>query len=73
MSRKKHTIHRENCDNLIREIIKDMFDRTIVLSGKYAFEWSITTYDGSKATTVTYSSREKARKEFDLIKKLHCM
>ena len=47
-----------------------MFDRTIVLAGTHAFEWSITVYDGDKITRVTYSGREKARKEFKKYKKL---
>ena len=68
--RKKHQFHRENCDTTVREIMKDMFDRTIVLSGTHAFEWSITVYDGDKVTRVTYSGREKARKEFKKYKKL---
>lgn len=60
--RKKHQFHRENCDTTVREIMKDMFDRTIVLSGTHAFEWSITVYDGDKVTRVTYSGREKSQK-----------
>lgn len=48
--RKKHQFHRENCANTIREAFKDMFDRTIVLAGKHAFEWSITVCDGNTFT-----------------------
>lgn len=71
--RKKHQFHRENCANTIREAFKDMFDRTIVLAGKHAFEWSITVCDGNTFTKMTYSCSKKvqktetARKEFEQI------
>ena len=67
---KKHKFHRENCDTTIREIIKDMFNRTIVLSGTHAFEWSITVCDGNTFTKMTYSCRKTARKEFERYKRL---
>jgi len=68
--RKKHQFHRENCSNTVREAFKDMFDRTIVLAGKHAFEWSITICDDNTFTKMTYSCRKIARKEFEKLKKL---
>lgn len=68
--RKKHQFHRENCMNTMREAFKDMFDRTIVLAGKHAFEWSITVCDGNTFTKMTYSCRKTARKEFERYKRL---
>lgn len=54
----------------MREAFKDMFDRTIVLAGKHAFEWSITICDGNTFTKMTYSCRKTARKEFERYKRL---
>ena len=68
--RKKHQFHRENCANTIRETFKDMFDRTIVLAGKHAFEWSIMVCDHGVVTRVTFSCREDARREYTRLKKL---
>ena len=67
---KKHQFHRENCSNTVREAFKDMFDRTIVLAGKHAFEWSITTCDHGIITRVTFSCRENARKEYERLRRL---
>ena len=63
MSR-KYTYHRENCDCFIREITVDIYGRTIVLSGRHAFEWSITIYTRERIVKTTYPNGRKARKEF---------
>ena len=47
-----------------------MFDRTIVLAGKHAFEWSIMVCDHGVITRVTFSCREDARREYTRLKKL---
>ena len=61
---RKHTYHRENCDCFIREIIVDVYERTIVLSGQHAFEWSITIYTRERIVQTIYPNGKEARKEF---------
>ena len=68
--KRKHQSHRENCSSTIRETFRDMFDRTIVLAGKHAFEWSIMVCDHGVVTRVTFSCREDARREYTRLKKL---
>lgn len=63
MSR-KYTYHRENCDCFIREIIVDVYGRTIVLGGQHAFEWSITIYTRERIVKTVYPNGREARKEF---------
>lgn len=63
MSR-KYTYHRENCDCLIREVIVDVYGRTIVLSGQHAFEWSITIHTRERIVKAVYPNGREARKEF---------
>lgn len=64
MSTKKH-FHRENCQNLIRMAFTDPIGRVIILSGIHAFEWTVTVFSGSAMTTITFSNRAEATKEFN--------
>lgn len=63
-------INKENCVLRKRDELIDQFGNKIVLSGQYAFEWSITNYshDGEITRTV-FKCRRDARKEFNKIKK----
>lgn len=65
---KQHVIHRENCDNVIREIITDVVGRKVILSGMYAFEWYITICSKEKTIRKTYSNRAEALKEFNKLR-----
>ena len=62
--RKRNQFHRENCETRIREVVKDMFGNTIVLSGQHAFEWSITVCSHNVYTKTTYKNGKEARKQF---------
>lgn len=62
--------NRDNCDCFIRKIVIDIYQRTIVLSGKHAFEWSITIYEKGKITQYIYPNGRTARKEFYRIRRL---
>ena len=67
---RKYTYHRENCDCFIREIIVDIYGRTIVLGGQHAFEYSITVISITDKTIVTnFNNGREARKEFNNYKK----
>ena len=61
---RKHTYHRENCDCFIREVIVDVYGRTIVLGGQHAFEWSITICTRERIVKTVYPNGREARKEF---------
>ena len=67
--KRKHTYHRENCDCFVRAIIVDIYGRKIVLSGHYAFEWSITIYTGDSITKTTYPNRKEAKKALKTYKR----
>ena len=62
------TLHRENCNAYIRDAVTDALGRTIVLSGRHAFEWSISICvrigNDLEITTTTYSNGSAARKAF---------
>lgn len=63
------TYHKENCDCLIRKVITDKYNRTIVLAGQHAFEWSITVLAFSVSYTTMYKNGKEARKAFSEYKK----
>lgn len=67
MSR-NYRFHRENCDCFIRETIVDVFNRTIVLAGQHAFEWTITIHSET-ITKLEFPNGRLARKEFKKYKK----
>ena len=67
---RKYTYHRENCDCLIREIILDVYGRTIVISGQHAFEYNITIKSITGIITTTkYKDGREARKVFQRYKR----
>ena len=67
---RKYIYHRENCDCFIREIIVDIYGRTIVLGGQHAFEYSITVISiTGKAVVTNFKNGREARKEFNNYKK----
>lgn len=69
MGKRKHQFHRENCESVIRDSFIDILNRTVVLTGKHAFEWSIIMKTDDCITKMTYSCRKTARKEYDKLKK----
>lgn len=48
----------------MREVIVDVYGRTIVLGGQHAFEWSITIYTRERIVKTVYPNGREARKEF---------
>lgn len=47
-----------------REVIVDVYGRTIVLGGQHTFEWSITIYTRERIVKTTYPNGREVRKEF---------
>lgn len=66
---RKYTYHKENCDCFIREIITDVLSRVIILSGRHAFEWSITIYTKERIVRTKYPNGRIARQEFKKYKR----
>lgn len=60
---RKYTYHRENCNCILRDMVT-IQDKKIILSGKHAFEWSITIYSKEKIIRTEYPNGKLARKEF---------
>lgn len=62
---------RANCTCSVRNFGVDKFGRTIVVTGQFAFEWSITIYNyRGEPTTTTYKDGARARAAFrELMKK----
>jgi hypothetical protein len=50
-------------------VITDKYNRTVVLAGQHAFEWSITIIAFSVSYTTMYKNGEEARKAFSKFKK----
>lgn len=69
MEKRKKQYHRENCDNRMRDMFMDALGRTIVLSGQFAFEWSITIYSHGRIVRMTFKNGTEARKHFREYKK----
>lgn len=65
----KKSYKRENCQSMVRAVIKDKYGRTITLTGKHAFEWNIVIESCNKLTITTFPNREKAIKRFNELKK----
>ena len=59
--------NREHCDNMVRATIK-RGNQIITLSGRHAFEWSISQKIDGKLIITTYPNGSIARKEFEKLK-----
>lgn len=67
--KRQNTIHRENCDPLVKDAIK-VLGATYILCGRYAYEWKIIVDEGHKKFTIEFKNRIEARKEWEKKKKL---
>lgn len=63
-TKKSKTFHKNNCECRIRESIIDICNRNIVLSGRHAFEWSVSVITKETTLTINFPSRKEAVKEF---------
>lgn len=57
--------NKQHCDSKLRLTITDSIGRTISVTGKHAYEWSIIIELDNKITITTFSNREQAIKEFN--------
>lgn len=70
MNSKKHVIKRENCDPLLKDIIR-IHNTIYGLFGRYAYEWQISIEfpDGQKRT-IQFKNNKEAKKEWQKIQKM---
>lgn len=65
------TFHEDKCQSKVRKTFIDKItNKTVILSGKHAFDWQVTIID---KTTVVYNfdNRVRAVKEFERIVKFY--
>lgn len=68
-TKRKKNYHRENCDCKVRTTIKDELNRTVILEGRHAFEWSITIQSETRVVVYSYPNGKLAREAFKQIKR----
>lgn len=61
---KSKIYHKNNCECRVRESIIDIYNRNIVLSGRHAFEWSVSIITTKTTLTINFPSRKEAVREF---------
>lgn len=61
--------NKNNCDCYVRDVVTDIYERTIVLSGQHAHEWSISICTKTRIYTQYYPNGATARKEFRKLKR----
>lgn len=63
--------NKKNCTTCVRCAVKDQYGRTIVLTGTFAFEWTINIIVNHRVTSMTFKDGKTARKQFKTITKKH--
>lgn len=63
--KKKRIYHKNKCENRVRVSAKDKLGRTIVLTGRHAFEWNVTIINFCGTTTTEFKNRTAAYREFN--------
>ena len=61
--------NKNNCDCYVRDVVTDIYERTIVLSGQHAHEWSISICTKTRIYTQHYPNGTIARQEFRKLKR----
>lgn len=68
-AKRKYVLHKENCQTCVRRVHKSK-NKTIILSGKHGFEWSIVEDNGKDMKMTTYPDRKSALKVYNHITKM---
>lgn len=63
------TYHKEKCQSVIRLTIKLNDNITIIMAGRYAFEYSVTIKRPENIKSMTFKNRNAALNEVALLKK----
>jgi hypothetical protein len=53
---------KQNCSSSVRDLFTDKWGRTIIVTGTYAYEWSVTIKSSTSVTTMRFRTRIEAVK-----------
>lgn len=60
---------KENCSSLVRDLFTDKWGREIIVTGTYAYEWSVTIKTNMSVTSMRFRTRIEAVKLINELKK----
>ena len=60
---------KQNCSSSVRDLFTDKWGRTIIVTGTYAYEWSVTIKSRTSVTSMRFETRIKAVKLINELKK----
>lgn len=63
--------NKKNCSSSVRDLFTDKWGRTIIVTGTYAYEWSVTIKSNTSITTMRFRTRIEAVKLITELKKKH--
>lgn len=62
---------KENCTSSVRDLFTDKWGRQIIVTGTYAYEWSVTIKSSTSVTTMRFRTRIEAVKLITELKRKH--
>lgn len=60
---------KENCSSSVRDLFTDKWGREIIVTGTYAYEWSITIKTNMSVTSMRFRTRIEAVKLINELKR----
>ena len=60
---------KENCSSSVRDLFTDKWGREIIVTGTYAYEWSITIKTNMSVTSMRFRTRIEAVKLLNELKR----
>ena len=60
---------KENCSSSVRDLFTDKWGREIIVTGTYAYEWSITIKTNMSVTSMRFKTRIEAVKLINELKR----
>lgn len=62
---------KQNCTSSVRDLFTDKWGRQIIVTGTYAYEWSVTIKSSTSVTTMRFRTRIEAVKLITELKRKH--
>lgn len=62
---------KQNCTSSVRDLFTDKWGRIIIVTGTYAYEWSVTIKSSISVTTMRFRTRIEAVKLITELKRKH--
>ena len=60
---------KENCSSSVRDLFTDKWGRQIIITGTYAYEWSVTIKGNTSVTSMRFKTRIEAVKLINELKR----